>query len=247
MTTRETGTSDNSSAAEGNAAAAFEAWQEMFRKSAEAWAQAAPGFPGFTSPGPGATPFGGWPFASPPLGMGGGFMPGTVGPFQGFNTSNADGLTQMWQQLYQAWAEQAIQMIANPSFPQSLPEAERRWAQGLESLASTFAKSMSTEEFSRALGKYLEQVLVWQGKLARESNPQMDAALRAWNMPSRAQIDRLFERVIGLEGQIESLSDAVRKLQATVDAATTARRATSPPFSPAGPGARPETQEQPSS
>lgn len=245
MTTRETGTNDNSSAAEGNAAAAFEAWQEMFRKSAEAWAQAAPGFPGFTAPGPGATPFGGWPFGAPPFGMGSAPMPGTGGPFQGFNT---EGLTRMWQQLYQVWAEQAQQMMADPSsFPQSLPEAERQWAQGLESLASTFAKSMSTEEFSQALGKYMEQVLVWQGKLARESNPQMDAALRVWNMPSRAQIDRLFERVIGLEEQIESLSDAVRKLQATIDAATTARRATSAPVSPAGSGARPEAQEQPSS
>ena len=242
MTTRETGTSDNSSAGGGNAAAAFDAWQEMFRKSAEAWAQAAPGFPGFTSPGPGATSFGGWPFTAPPFGMGGGPMPGMGAPFQGFN---AEGLTRMWQQLYQMWAEQARQMMANPSFPQSLSEAERQWAQGLESLASSFAKSMSTEEFSQALGKYMEQALVWQGKLARESNPQMDAALRAWNMPSRAQIDRLFERVIGLEGQIESQSDAVRKLQATVDAATTARRATSAPASPAGPGARPETQENP--
>ena len=243
MTTRETGTSDHSSAAGGNAAAAFEAWQETFRKSAEAWAQAAPGFPGFTSPGPGATPFGGWPFAAPPFGMGGGPTPGMSAPFQGFN---AEGLMQMWQQLYQVWAEQARQMMANPSFPQSLSEAEKQWAQGLESLASTFAKSMSTEEFSQALGKYMEQVLVWQGKLARESNPQIDAALRAWNMPSRAQIDRMFERIIGLEGQIESLSDAVRKLQATVDAATTARRPTSAPVSTAGPGARPEAQEQPS-
>lgn len=243
MTTRETGTSDNSSAAEGNTAAAFEAWQEMLRKSAEAWAAAAPGFPGFTSSGPGTTPFGGWPFGAPPFAMGGGPMPGTGGPFQGFN---AEGLTRMWQQLYEVWAEQARQVMANPSFPQSLSEAERQWAQGLESLASTFAKSMSTEEFSQALGKYMEQTLVWQGKLARESNPQMDSALRAWNMPSRGQIDRLFERVIGLEGQIESLSDAVRKLQATVDAATTARRATSAPANPAGPGARPEAQEQPS-
>ena len=243
MTTRETGTSDNSSAAEGNAAAAFEAWQETFRKSAEAWAQAAPGFPGFTSPGPGATPFGGWPFAPPPFGMGSGFMPGTGGPFQGFNT---DGLTQMWQQLYQVWAEQARQIMNNPSFPQSLSEAERQWAQGLESLAATFAKSMSTEEFSQALGKYMEQLLAWQGKLARETNPQMDAALRAWNMPSRGQIDRMFERVIGLEGQIESLSDAVRKLQNTVDAATTALRTSSAPVNPAGSAARPETGEQPS-
>ncbi len=234
MTTRETGTSDNSSAGGGNASAAFDAWQEMFRKSAEAWAQAAPGFPGFASPGPGATPFGGWPFAVPPFGRGGSTVPGMDGPFQGFNV---DGLTRMWQQLYQVWAEQARQMMADPTFPQSLSEAERQWAQGLESLASTFAKSMSTEEFSQALGKYMEQALVWQGKLTRESNPQMDAALRAWNVPSRAQIDRLFERVIGLEGQIESLSDEVRKLQATVDAATTARRATSAPASPAEPGA----------
>ena len=61
MTTRETGTSDHSSAAGGNAAAAFEAWQETFRKSAEAWAQAAPGSPDLLPPGQARRPSVGGP------------------------------------------------------------------------------------------------------------------------------------------------------------------------------------------
>ena len=45
----------------------FEAWQEMFKKSTEAWAQAASGFAGFTPPSPGAMPFGSFPFPPPLL------------------------------------------------------------------------------------------------------------------------------------------------------------------------------------
>ena len=37
--------------------------------------------------------------------------------------------------------------------------------------------------------------------------------LKALNMPSRGQIDRLFERVIGLEDRIDDLEDETRKLR----------------------------------
>ena len=38
-------------------------------------------------------------------------------------------------------------------------------------------------------------------------------------MPSRSQIDRMFERVIGLEERLEDLEDENRKLRAQVEAA----------------------------
>ena len=43
--------------------------------------------------------------------------------------------------------------------------------------------------------------------------------LKSLNMPSRGQIDRLFERVIGLEDRIDDLEDENRKLRAQVEAA----------------------------
>ena len=229
----------------------FEAWQEMFKKSTEAWAQAASGFAGFTPPSPGAMPFGSFPFPPPfnappfnappfnappfngfPFGPGSGSaMPGFESFFPSFNPA---GLPQMWQQFFQAWTERLRQNQANPTFPQTVQDAERQWAQQLESLAATFAKSMSTEEFSQMLGKYMEQMLVWQERSAKQSNPQIDAALRAANLPSRSQIDRLFERIIGVEERLDDLEDAIRKLQGTVDASAAPRRASS--FPPQAPG-----------
>ena len=47
----------------------------------------------------------------------------------------------------------------------------------------------------------------------------MDAMLRAFNMPSRSQIDRMFERVIGLEDRIDDLEDESRKLRKQLEAA----------------------------
>ena len=38
-------------------------------------------------------------------------------------------------------------------------------------------------------------------------------------MPSRGQIDRMFERVIGLEDRIDDLEDENRKLRRQLDAA----------------------------
>ena len=263
----------------------------MFKKSTEAWAQAASGFAGFTPPSPGAMPFGSFPFPppfnappfnappfnappfnappfnappfnAPPLnappfnappfnappfnappfnappfngflfGPGSGSaMPGFESFFPSFNPA---GLPQMWQQFFQAWTERLRQNQANPTFPQTVQDAERQWAQQLESLAATFAKSMSAEEFSQMLGKYMEQMLVWQERSAKQSNPQIDAALRAANLPSRSQIDRLFERIIGVEERLDDLEDAIRKLQGTVDASTAPQRASS--FPPQAPG-----------
>ena len=70
MTTADNGTNQNS------ATAFFEAWQDMIRKSTEAWSQAASGFGGFTPPNPGAAPFGAFPFGGFPFG----FPPGTGAP-----------------------------------------------------------------------------------------------------------------------------------------------------------------------
>lgn len=207
-----------------NAANLFDQWRDMFQKSTEAWAQAA-GATGnaFWPPFFGASP--GSPM--PGLGQmpGAGQMPG-FGAMPGFNPFGQsippffnNDIQQMWQQFYNTWAEQAQQaMTAGTPGPEVFLNAQKQWSEQLEAMAKTFAEVMGTESFANMLGRYMEQTLVWQQRLANASEPQQDAMLKALNMPSRGQIDRLFERVIGLEDRIDDLEDENRKLRAQVEA-----------------------------
>ena len=67
------------------------------------------------------------------------------------------------------------------------------------------SQSMATEACASMIGKFIEQGLAWQEKFAAQVNPQMDAAYRGLNLPSRDQMDRMFERVIGIEERLDDL------------------------------------------
>ena len=210
MTTADNGTTENS------ATAFFEAWQDMIRKSTEAWSQAAAGFGGSTPPNPGATPFGAFPFGGFPFG----FPPGAGAPGSApfappFNPAD---FMQTWQRMFETWQSQWLNSQSGETRPPSIEEAQRQWARYLESMASTFSEVMSTEEFSQALGKYMEQGLAWQQRLAKPAEPQIDAMLRAYNLPSRSQIDRMFARIIGMEEKLDDLEDEIRKLRSELSA-----------------------------
>ena len=95
----------------------------------------------------------------------------------------------------------------------------KQWTELPEAMAKTFAEVMGTEQFANLLGRYMEQSLVWQERMASASEPQMDSMFRAYHLPSRGQIDRLFERVIGLEDRIGDLEGESRKLRKQLEAA----------------------------
>lgn len=202
-----------------NAANPFDYWREMFQKSTDAWAQAAAGSPGnaFWSPFFGAAPVG----AMPGMGQmpGGNPIPGS--PFGHFMPPFTGDLQQAWRQFFSVWAEQAQHaMAAGSPGPDALLNAQKQWSEQLEAIAKTFAEVMGTEAFATMLGRYMEQSLVWQQRITKQAEPQLDAMLRDFNMPSRSQIDRMFERVIGLEERIDDLEDENRKLRALLENAT---------------------------
>ena len=205
----------------------FEAWREMFQKSTEAWSQAA-GMSSnpFWSLFAGTTPGGSAPgFGQAPgfVGIPGFGAPGQVPPFFPFSD-----IQQVWQQFYNAWTEQTRQaMSSGATGPEVVFNAQKQWTEQLEAMAKTFAEVMGTEQFASLLGRYMEQSLVWQERMANASEPQMDSMLRAYHLPSRGQIDRLFERVIGLEDRIDDLEDENRRLRRQVDAALKAPAARS--------------------
>ena len=226
MTTADNGSNQNS------ATAFFEAWQDMIRKSTEAWSQAAAGFGGFTPPNPGAMPFGQFPFGGFPFGFPpGAGAPGSVPFTPPFNPAD---FMQTWQRMFETWQSQWMSGQSGATQPPSLEEAQRQWARYLESMASTFSEVMSSEEFSKSLGQFMEQGLAMQERTAKQVNPQIDALLRAYNLPSRSQIDRMFARIIGMEEKLDDLEDEIRKLRSELSASRSARSAAAPAASDAG-------------
>ena len=204
----------------GNYAGPFEIWKEMFQKSTEAWEQAAAGFAGFRPPMPGSFPFDPAQF---------GQTTGFNAFFPGVPSFPAADVQSMWRQFFESWAEQWGKNLSAMPGAQVFQDAQKQWAEQLESLASAFAEAMGSEDFSRMLGKYMEQSLVWQERMAKAANPQLDAMLRSYNLPSRAQIDRLFERIIGLEERLDDLEDGMQKIQASL---STPGPATTPASAP---------------
>ena len=165
----------------------FELWKEMFQKSTEAWSQAAGPAGNFTSP------FG-------------------FNSSQGFNPFPTQDPQQMWQQYFNSWSEYWSKNQASSPGADVFGDAQKQWTEHLESMARTFAEAMASEAFSSMLGKSLEQSLTWQQRYSKEMKPHLDDALQAFNLPSRSQMDRLFERVIGLEERLDDLEENTRKI-----------------------------------
>jgi uncharacterized membrane protein YccC len=118
----------------------------------------------------------------------------------------------LWRQFVTMWSDFWMKSFAQTPSPDMFQTAQKLWSEQLEALAQGFAKMMGTEAFATAQSKFLEQSLTWQDKLAKAMNPQIDMALRTLNLPSREQIDRLFERCTAIEERLDDLDDAMRQI-----------------------------------
>ncbi len=186
-----------------NATNPLQAWQESLQK----WAQAS------------AQMFKAQPSSEPWF----------VNPFDTMNPMQAMNPAQLWQGLFQQYAASVTEaMSKDPSTPptaDTFRQAERNWLDQLDATGKTLADSMSTTEFSQALGKSLEQSLVAQGKMAKSFQDQANAFLQAMNIPSRPQIDRLFERVIAIDERLEEVEVLIHQLRRDLKAASEAATA----------------------
>ncbi len=169
----------------------FKFWKEMTQNWTEAWTKNAGPWPNFDT----ANMF---------------------NQFQSFNPFQPSDPYQVWQQVlkqyFDSWSEFWTKNLSGAASPEAFKEAQRKWMEQLETLAASFAQAMSTEAYSSLLGKTIEQGLTWQDKFYQAVNPQTDAVLKAFNLPSRSQMDRLFERVIGIEERLEELEEENRQV-----------------------------------
>jgi hypothetical protein len=121
---------------------------------------------------------------------------------------------QIWGQLFTLWTEFCSK--AATLSPDTFQAAQKLWMEQLEVLSQGFAKGMDTIAFAAMQNKLLEHSLVWQDKTTKAMHPQIDSALQAMHLPSRGQIDRLFERLVGLEERLDDLEAATRQILRTL-------------------------------
>lgn len=108
-----------------------------------------------------------------------------------------------WRQATNLWS--AFWTQALTLSPEALRSSPKAWMEQLDIMAQSLADMAGTEAFSKMQSQWLKQQLAWQEKATQFLHPQIDAALRGLNLPSRDQIERLFERVIGLEERLDDL------------------------------------------
>ena len=118
----------------------------------------------------------------------------------------------LWGQFLSMWSDFWMKNFAQTPSPDMFQTAQKLWSEQLEALAQGFANMMGTEAFATAQSKFLEQSLTWQDKMAKAMNPQIDMALRTLNLPSREQIDRLFERLTAIEDRLDDIDDTTRQI-----------------------------------
>ncbi|MEA2620608.1 MAG: hypothetical protein QOC97_1381 [Chloroflexota bacterium] len=105
---------------------------------------------------------------------------------------------------------------------------ERAWSSALE-------QAMGSPEFGESSGKLLETLLAAQ----KSSRDNMRVYLETMNVPTREDIARLGELVIGLEEKIDQLSDRFDSIEGALRAKATAAAA-----KPAG-ATKPATRAKP--
>jgi hypothetical protein len=120
--------------------------------------------------------------------------------------------THLWGQFLSLWSDFWMRSFSQAPSPDMFQTAQKLWSEQLEALAQGFANLMGTEAFTAAQSRFLEQSLTWQDKMAKAMNPQIDMALRTLNLPSREQIDRLFERLTAIEERLDDLEDDTRQI-----------------------------------
>lgn len=120
---------------------------------------------------------------------------------------------QQWQQWFTPWMDFWGKTSAAVPSPDVFQAAQKQWAEQLEALAQTLARVMGTEDFAAMQSKCIAQQLAWQDNLVQALHPHIDMVLRLYNLPSREQMERLFERLISLETRFDDVETELRQLR----------------------------------
>lgn len=126
--------------------------------------------------------------------------------------------SEAWKQFFGMWTD--FWMKAMTQSPDTFKNAQKLWMEQLDTTSKGLENVMGTDAYGAMVSKFFQEQLAWQDKAAKAANPQIDGALRAMNLPSRNQIDRLFERIIGIEERLDDLELDSRQIRRTLKKVT---------------------------
>jgi hypothetical protein len=125
---------------------------------------------------------------------------------------------EAWKQFYGMWTEFWTKCFTHS--PDTFQVAQRLWMEQLDTTSKSLENIMGTAAYGVAVSKFFQEQLAWQEKAVKAIHPQIDGALRTINLPSRGQIDRLFERVVGMEERLDDLEAESRQIRQSAQTTT---------------------------
>jgi polyhydroxyalkanoate synthesis regulator phasin len=118
-----------------------------------------------------------------------------------------------WKPMFEQGLAQWARIFAQTPVT---PELSTQWKQfldqSIEAWSKALSQAMSTEAFAQMMGKTLDQWLVSQGPAKRAAEQSVEAALQAFNLPSRTQVTAVAKQIVELEERLDRLEDGIATL-----------------------------------
>lgn len=148
---------------------------------------------------------------------------------QGRGKKSASMMSQLFQEsaeaqrkLYEAWLEATSQTLkksleavapqAHKAEPTTLPY-EALYDLWVNTYAKMFNEIMSTPLFAATVGQYLDSML----DLKQGLNHTTGKTLKALGLPTRSDLDEIYQRLISLERGLHELTKQIKELAKKLD------------------------------
>ena len=123
-----------------------------------------------------------------------------------------------WKPMFEQGLSQWARIFAQtPVTPELTTQWKQFLDQSIEAWSKALTQAMSTEAFAQMMGKTLDQWLVTQGPSKRAAEHSVEAALQAFNLPSRTQVTGVAKQIVELEERLERLEDGIAALGRRLD------------------------------
>lgn len=118
-----------------------------------------------------------------------------------------------WKPMFEQGLAQWARIFAQtPVTPELTSQWKQFLDQSIDAWSKALSQAMSTESFAQMMGKTLDQWLVSQAPAKRLADQSVEAALQAFNLPSRTQVAGVAKQIVDLEERLDRLEDTIAAL-----------------------------------
>jgi hypothetical protein len=114
----------------------------------------------------------------------------------------------------QTWARI---FATTPVTPDLMSQWKQFLDQSIEAWSRALSQVMNTDAFAQAMGQSLDQWLTSYAPVKKASDQSIDAALQAFNLPTRAQVTSLAKQIMDLEERLDRLEDGIATVLRRLD------------------------------